>query len=384
MRDLDPKRTGTGDDVPGQVTEREAWGAHAAEALNREKALTFAAVAASAWCSRTAPDPVSGRDLLRCLMDASAWGSRHRRQVGLGPISVAELSEAFVRPIDEWLPGAGGFPLVEHGEPTPLCVELTEVAGVSVGDEIEQRVIKQAMLNLAGQSDGAAKYTAFRRFLVENPVARREDAARIMRSVGLELSSVYGPVPQTARFSSDGGDVLFSCPRCRWPMSIRGDSVSCARSVSCLGEGARFTVKEGALVALGRRPAPRGRSCRDFAVVTAGVWRYTVLPGIEELLLAENLAKIRGARVELWPFIDAYDLDVAVGDERWRVDVKDHVSSVGLARHLAENPAREPTWIVVPDRRRDQVFVLRQLVPPSSGYSFSSSSDFVRRAKETR
>ena len=350
-------------------------------ALDREKATALAALAASMWCGRAGTDRPSSRDLLATLMDAAAWTSRARRHRDMPPLAVAELIESFERPTADWLPGAGAFQLVENGEPTSLCAEFADATGSSPLAEVEQGVIKQAMLNVAGRADATEAYATFRRFLVENAHAPRAAAARSIRGVGLELGTVYGPVAGRARLSLGGREVFFPCPRCRWPMTVRGDGVACDRSSTCLAVGSRFALRDDQLVALGRLAPPTRVPADEVAAVRPGIWRYTVLPGIEELDLAERLGRIDGTRVVLWPLVDAYDLDVRRGDQQWRVDVKDHVSVVGLARHLSERPAREATLIVVPDHRREQVPILRRSVPSDAGYSFTSSRHFVQRVK---
>lgn len=138
-------------------------------------------------------------------------------------------------------------------------------------------------------------------------------------------------------------------------------------------------MDDSGIVALGPLKAPTPIPCDAHCALLPGIWRYTVLPGLEELDLAARLEQIPGVRVELWPYVDAYDLDVRLGDASWRVDVKDHAFANGLARHLVARPTLETTWIVVPDARRDQVALLRRGVPSDAGYRFASSSDFVRR-----
>lgn len=353
----------------------------APEALDRDKALTLSALAARAWCVRMTPDAQDAGELVRRLMEASSWVSRARRHHALNALRIADLVEAFDKPVGEWLPGAGVFALVEDGQPAPLCHDLADDAGASALAEVEQRVIKSAMDNLLGKKDEAEAYTAFRRFLVEHAHARHAEAARAVQSVGLDLSQVFTRISADCVVSRSGTPVFYPCPRCRWPMSIRGEAVSCSRSPTCLTAGARFTLRNQGLLALGALVAPESEPATGMAAILPGVWRYTVLPGLEELDLARRLEKISGVAVQLWPYVDAYDLDVQLGDHRWRVDVKDHVSAMRLARHLSEKPAREPTWIVVPDLRKEQVPVLQRHVGPDAGYSFAHSSEFVRRVR---
>jgi hypothetical protein len=345
------------------------------EALDREKALTLTACAAVAWCARGTR---SGRDLVERLMQASAWASRARRHHDLAPLLPNEIVSAFDQPVDDWLPGGGGFALVEDGEPSAICLEIADAAGTSTLAEVEQSVIRTAMTNLNARADRESAYTTFRRFLVENAYASQSSAALAVQRVGLELGRVYGRVPEGSTLPLDGTLVFYPCPRCRWPMAVRGDAVSCHRSIPCLKDGARFVRRGNELLALGRHSPPEAICSAGMAALRPGVWRYTVLPGLVELDLAERLTAIPDVTVALWPDVDAYDLDVQRREVRWRIDVKDHRSALGLARHLAERPCTAPTWIVVPDDHADQVPILRRLVPAEAGYTFASVAQLVR------
>lgn len=353
----------------------------APEALDREKALTLAAVAARAWCGRASNDSSTGREVVRHLMLAASWASRARRHHALPPLGLPELVACLEQPVGEWLPRSGMFPLVEEGEPTSLCMDLADEAGASALAEVEQGVIKAVMNNLIGREDEAEAYTRFRRFLVEHAHATEGAASEATQEVGLALSRVYQRIAASSIVQVNGQDAFYPCPRCRWPMVVRGSLVSCHRSPTCLANGARFDLSEEGLVGLGRLSPPNAVAVDGMAALRPGVWRYTVLPGLEELDLAHRLQELPGTTVVLWPNVDDYDLDVVCGEYHWRVDVKDHSSAAGLARHLNEKPVRKQTWIVVPDVRRDQVPVLRRAVAEEANYRFASSSELVRRVR---
>lgn len=354
----------------------------APDALDREKALALAALAATAWCARGGHGPLHGRQLIERVMSAASWVSRARRHHGLPAVSVAELVAAFSAPVGAWLPGGGSFLLVEDGRPTPICEDIADDAGGSPLAEVEQDLIRAAMDNLRGRGDEEAAYTAFRRFLVEHAHAERSDAAAAVRQVGLDLARVYQRIPANTVTCVEGREAFYPCPRCGWPMHVQGSAISCHRSPTCLAAGARFDLRNGSLVGLGKLPPPPPGSPEGMAALRPGVWRFTVLPGLEELALERKLREIDGAEVRLWPFVDAYDLDVRRGRRHWRIDVKDHSSVTSLARHLNEHPVREPTWIVVPEARREQVPRLQRLVDLEAQYNFADVREIVRRVKE--
>jgi len=354
----------------------------APDSLDQEKALTLAAVAAASWCARGTAEAQSGRLMVERLMLAASWASRARRHHGLPALGVSDLLSAFEEPVVRWLPNAGTFTLVEDGVPTPICQDLSDDAGPSPLAEVEQHVIRAAMNHLLGREDEAVAYTAFRRFLVEHAHAERSEAAAAVQNVGVELGRVYQRVPAASVVQRVGEPMFYPCPRCHWPMNVQGTVVSCHRSVTCLAAGARFDLSDEHLVGLGGLTPPAPMPEQGMASLRPGVWRFTVLPGLEELDLARRLGSIGGVEIQLWPFVDAYDLDVRRGDHHWRVDVKDHSSAVSLARHLNERPRREPIWIVVPDARREQIPVLLRQAESDAGYRFASASEIVRRVKE--
>ena len=351
----------------------------APDALDREKALMLAAVAATAWCTRGGAR--QGQQVIERVMSAASWVSRARRNHGLPAVGVAELVAAFSEPVGTWLPGAGSFALVEDGQLTSICNDLADDAGGSPLAEVEQDVIRAAMNNLQGRVDEEVAYRAFRRFLVEHAHAELSDAAAALRQVGLDLARVYQRIPASAVTRMEGREAFFPCPRCGWPMHVQGSAVSCHRSPTCIAAGARFDLSDGSLVGLSKLPPPSPVSPEGVAALRPGVWRFTVLPGLEELALERRLREIEDVEVHLWPFVDAYDLDVRRGPLHWRIDVKDHSSVTSLARHLNEHPVREPTWIVVPEARREQVPRLQRLVDPDALYFFADAREIVRRVK---
>lgn len=354
----------------------------APDALDREKALALAAVAATAWCSRGAAGAQPGPQVIERVMSAASWVSRARRHHGLPTVGVAELVAGFSEPVETWLPGAGSFALVEDGQLTPICNDLADDAGGSPLAEVEQDMIRVVMNNLQGRDDEETAYSTFRRFLVEHGHAEYSDAAAAVQQVGLDLARVYQRVQASAVTQIEGRQAFFPCPRCGWPMHVQGTAVSCHRSPTCLAAGARFHLSDGNLVGLGKLPPPSPVAPEGMAALRPGVWRFTVLPGLEELSLEQRLREIEGVEIRLWPFVDAYDLDVRRGPRHWRIDVKDHSSVTSLARHLNEHPAHEPTWIIVPEARREQVPRLLRLVDPGAQYLFADASEIVRRVKE--
>jgi hypothetical protein len=144
-------------------------------------------------------------------------------------------------------------------------------------------------------------------------------------------------------------------------MVVHADLVQCP-SPACRGDGARYRRRsdDEALLALGAAASPEPVPlAADTARLRRGVWRYTLLPGLIEVALAERLRRIENTTVELWPERDKYDLRVATDGHMWMVDVKDWSSAPALARHLSRIEPPEPLHIVVPAQKEFQIRVLR-------------------------
>jgi hypothetical protein len=94
------------------------------------------------------------------------------------------------------------------------------------------------------------------------------------------------------------------------------------------------------------------------------VWRYSTIPGLEEWRLTQELQKLTGVNVQLWPHTDAYDLLVEVPRRGWRrrVDLKDYTDPGQLAGVLSRNEdlRQADMVIVVPPHRARQVGLLNE------------------------
>ncbi|MFZ5480842.1 MAG: hypothetical protein ACOZNI_29045 [Myxococcota bacterium] len=102
---------------------------------------------------------------------------------------------------------------------------------------------------------------------------------------------------------------------------------------------------------------------RDKLRLKRGPWRYTLLPGLEEIALERRLREIDGVEVELWPFVDEFDLQVSLRGRTWRADVKDWSDPVALARSLRRRLPAEETLIALPADRARHVHVLAERLP---------------------
>ena len=356
---------------------------HNEDCLAVDKAMVSAAVAARAWCERSCtPSDSSRPSLFVRLMRAATLINFVRIAEGEQKVlGVDDLVSEFSTAMSAWLPGGDDVVLIEDGLPTLTCEDLAHEAGADSDAEVEQGVVAKAMRRFVNLTSGAERYRSYRRYLIENAVVDENEALERFGVFGLNLWEHYEAIGPECLVSVGGEDHFVPCPRCGWPMRIRGERMACA-SDTCRVDGARFITQANGLLPRGARPAPCHVPARGRRRLRFGLWRYTLLPGLEELALEKALTRIDGVTVELWPHVDQFDLLVRSKTRMWRVDVKDHRSARFLAARFVDNPPPEPLVIVVPDRRRHQVSILRSRCGEIATLKFATASALLRRVRE--
>ncbi|WP_030611676.1 hypothetical protein [Streptomyces sclerotialus] len=215
----------------------------------------------------------------------------------------------------------------------------------------------EAFLGLkVGASD--MDYVVRRRFPIEHPAGEREAIADQCSDAGILPPVRYVPLPPDRAYQ---GCYWWPCPECRWPMRVNGTAVRCsyrthnaAYAIRSLngGQPPKLRPRDDTVR---RQPAaknvyaegPRQTVCVEFPV-----WRYIVVPGIEELRLYKRWDGKPPLSVELWPRQDAYDIKFAIDELDWAltIDLKDVASASALADEIARKPLVAKT-IVLPDHR---------------------------------
>ena len=92
----------------------------------------------------------------------------------------------------------------------------------------------------------------------------------------------------------------------------------------------------------------------------SALWKYTLLPGLLELQLAEQLSE-HGLDVTLWPDVDRSDLRITQGAMTTDLDAKVWVSPLALGRYLENLEYSSPRWIVIPDYQKSHLDWLRNI-----------------------
>jgi ribosomal protein S27AE len=160
----------------------------------------------------------------------------------------------------------------------------------------------------------------------------------------------YEPIPD--RISD-----FRKCNRCGWTLHFHNHQWRCGVEDIC-----------GQIEARGE-PLELEHTREMFYRLKEGVHRYTLLPGLSELQLANRLTK-KGYQVEMYPDVDRFDLAVHESDQVKYFDVKDYRNPSSLAAYFNQlDPAalekykKEHVYIVVPSyRKRNYRQYIRQVL----------------------
>ncbi|MBT2208729.1 hypothetical protein [Actinomadura sp. NEAU-AAG7] len=230
------------------------------------------------------------------------------------------------------------------------------------------RIRARAFAAMAGPSDQHI-YVASRRLLIEHPAGlERTLQERVGESGARIVPGGYRPIPDSALFRTRNGDGWWwPCPDCRWPMGVAGRRVRCRyQPHSAMFEVAKRRGSEKPkLTRIDEGPTvkqPEARPARGSVCVDQGVWRFIVVPGSSELRIAARLEKL-GAKVELWPQMDSYDLHVAIGGTELQLDVKEYRSPQRLIADLRGRTPRAQVRVVLPQTHEMQAETVRAALP---------------------
>ncbi|MEV5989205.1 hypothetical protein AB0L85_30160 [Streptomyces sp. NPDC052051] len=283
------------------------------------------------------------------------------------PVGVQDLVGVWCaeRPVGSWPlefdPDAqvSGERLLIGGEPSEFCLEWA-VSAQDVVSEVHESTLVKEIKQMAAQLGRPELYARWRLFVTEHAVLGPEEFVAAKNAVldvpqwATWMEESYGRV--TAEMTL-GGQVAV-CGGCRqWIVPQADGRVRC-RVWRCA-----------------RRPdlpEPAWVEAQGTRRLEPELVRFVALPGRPELDLARRLAA-RGARVVLYPKLDALDL-VAVWPDGYSVgvDVKDWRSPYLLARRVkmfpvwaADDPhAYRRGFLVVPHDRlranRSYVKILAQ------------------------
>lgn len=352
----------------------------------RDEVLTAVTQAANVWASS---EPV-GQRWFRVAELHGVVGLAHlayEQQLlslvdfvdGLSRLTLASLLPAQLRR------ECDDVPLLDEGGVTAHAIDLlTENLGPAASAEdltswsLPRLAAEKVQGWLYGQllATGTENgYRQARRAVIDNaggPVAQVLDA---IKAAGLPRDGLVEGIPAGSWVTHEGERYWFACPVCNYPMRAQRDRVACGYLPHERAIGGPVAVR----LRSGRPPMAGAWNTRRVldiggidTIVAARVdghaclvrpaWRYSVIPGCEELRLHRILNAIPDVTAALWPFTDRYDLHVVAEGRRapWRVDVKDYADPARLASELLRKGTFDDPGllVVVPDYRSDQVSVI--------------------------
>jgi hypothetical protein len=264
--------------------------------------------------------------------------------------------------------------LRENLAPSVTAAQVAEWAWESLSAEKIQGWLYGRLLATGTQ----AGYEAARLTVIRHAAGPLVAVNDLVKQVGLPRDGLYEPIPAWAWVGRGAERYWFGCLVCGWPMRFQLDRVSCLYPphVEAVGSMAvRFPRSGPPELAGWRRPrlanlvvpvevAAQARPVEEHVSLVRPVWRYSTIPGLEEWRLTQELRKLTGVDVQLWPHTDAYDLLVEVPRRGWRrqVDLKDYTDPGQLAGVLGRNEAlrQADMVIVVPPHRARQVGLLNE------------------------
>ncbi|MER6971196.1 hypothetical protein ABT304_09095 [Nocardioides sp. NPDC000445] len=217
-------------------------------------------------------------------------------------------------------------------------------------------------------------YAATREFVITHPAGIETTLIRDRNRMNALPAGNFGAIPVDRVL----GGSWWPCPVCRWPMRVNGARVRC----DIRSHESDFDVETPSRVdgrptlqrRVGGRGAPRAVPAKGSKCVSESIWRFIVVPGLAELRLRDNLQKVAGVEVEMWPNRDRCDLAVTVGSTFLEVDVKDHARATSI---IKDPPSVR--WLVVPNARKKQLSVLAERLPSKEVRSTRQFLGHVKR-----
>jgi len=287
--------------------------------------------------------------------------------------SAMQLERNLSLPLETWLPESVRLdytgPLLTSGISTQTCNEMLLELDVHQLWEDIQSIVKEVRDLCRVISNGDVLYRRFRRFLIENPVIDPVRAAGVFIPLGRDLNDFYEAYPEHLAHNGK----LYQCPECRWPMNPQRREVQCD-SAWCREKSCLYRWMHGRLTNVVTGQELEGEAAGKRCMLKSALWKYTLLPGLLELQLAERLSK-HGLDVTLWPDVDRSDLQIVLGGMKLDIDAKVWVSPRSLATYLESMGPSTMRWIVIPDYQQSHIPWLRSLCP---GLQIFTQSECVK------
>lgn len=265
------------------------------------------------------------------------------------PITLAHLLAVAATPVFDWCPDLEGpaadaffaAVLMENNEVTRECLGVAELAR-----QDPELVFYQTLIECCEEQDdgGQVLYEQWRRTVVERPVA--EGYTELLARHPIFLANL-----DVAQRLIDTFYIRLS------PIhAVSGKINLCPLSGTRLRRVGQKWMTELRDPVAQRYLEAHGPKTMDFTPDVLEVRRparlFWTLPGWHEIAIAKE-ARNLGWEVDLWPNLDTVDLVLRKRgrSDRYAIDVKDHLSPIGLARSFKRfNGYKSHTrLVVIPD-----------------------------------
>lgn len=356
--------------------------------LNRSAVVVACTQAANIWATEA---DTGSRRWLRVAELHGLVALAHLAHTG-SQLPLVSFVEQLRGPLSSLLPAALRQPcddirLIEDGI-------FTEAAADLLLENLPPSMTVDAVATMSWQSVSAEKvqgwlygqliatgtqegYEAARRAVITHAAGETLAVISAVKAVGLPRIGLYEEIPAAAWVVHDAERYWFGCPICRWPMRYQRGRLSCAYKPHETAIGGPITVRlvKGSHPSAGawrqQRAVELGGDSEIVASKVEGhislarpVWRYSTIPGCEELRLAKEFNAIPGVTATLWPKTDRYDIQVVIeaSSKDIRLDVKDYADPARLVRELLTKKTLQDKGmiIVVPDYRKDQIKLINE------------------------
>ena len=186
---------------------------------------------------------------------------------------------------------------------------------------LDNRKIREAVLKVQKHPELEDAYVTLRRFLIENPWININNGINIPNET-VQLMGKVSDFYEKPSVNMLHEGKYWLCPRCNGILIWVDGKPRCATKALC-----------EQLVDLTQAKAITS----DISTLKMTFRKRVQLPGLPELELYRELAKIPGVNAKLWPDADRYDLLVEKnGTSRWAIDVKDYTSEFTLSNLLRQ------------------------------------------------
>jgi hypothetical protein len=201
--------------------------------------------------------------------------------------------------------------------------------------------------NIRGQKNDQQKYVEMRSFIINNPLLSEKEYIEHLLTAEYEekaelIKEIYEPLP----ISSKNKGLIEKCPVCGWIINKNFEGQKYCVRKECAEKSNYFRQS------IELKDKNHYRLKRDLM-------NFISIPGQSELRLYNEYNKIQNLKIELWPYLDLYDFEIKINNEKWAVDVKDWINPYALASNLevisAENYDR--LFYLIPKHRSKTVYM---------------------------